>query len=87
MRAIGVNVTGLELDFEAAQALAETAARRHADSVMLLAWFDRRRKKVSPDVPECQQKPGWLVYGESHGGDIKVDVNQGDYIFIFSSGP
>lgn len=85
MREIGLEVSGIELDFEAAQSLAQTAARWYAEDAMMLAWFDRSRGKESPAVPECQHKPGWLAYAESHGGDLKIDVNRGAYVFVFAS--
>lgn len=86
MRSIGLAVSGVELDFETAQALAQTLARRIAPDAMLLAWFDRARGEESPRVPECQHKPGWLAYAESHGGDLKIDIDSGAYVFIFASG-
>lgn len=85
LREIGLEVSGMELDFEAAQSLAQAAARRYAEDAMLLAWFDRSRGKESPQVPECRHKPGWLAYAESHGGDLRIDVNRGAYVFIFAS--
>lgn len=81
MREISLVVSGLTLDFEQAQALARTAAH----GAMLLAWFDRERGQESPRVPECQHKPGWLAYAESHGGNLRVDVNHGAYVFIFAN--
>lgn len=78
---------GTELDFAAARALADAAAKQHAADAMLLAWFDRKQGRESPAVPECQHKPGWLAYAESHGGDIKVSINRGEYVFIYASGP
>lgn len=86
MRGIGLTVSGLALDFETAQALARIAAGSAAPEPMPLAWFDRARGRESPQVPECQRKPGWLAYAESHGGDIRVDINDGEYVFIFASG-
>lgn len=86
MRAVGMEVSGMDFDFAAAQALAQTVARRLAEDTMLLAWFDRERGQESPQVPECQHKPGWLAYAESHGGNLKVDVNHGAYVFIFATG-
>ena len=86
MHAVGMEVSGMELDFTAAQALALTVARRLAEDAMLLAWFDRERGRESPQVPECQHKHGWLAYAESHVGDLKVDVNRGAYVFIFATG-
>ena len=86
MREVGLEVSGMDLDFGAAQALAESAAKQYAEDAMLLAWFDRERGKESPEVPECQHKPGWLAYAESHGGDLKIDINHGAYVFIFATG-
>ena len=86
MRRIGLDVSGVALDFEAAQTLVQTLARRLAPDAMLLAWFDRARGEESPRVPECQHKPGWLAYAESHGGDLKIDINRGAYVLIFASG-
>ena len=84
MRAVGLEVSGLKLDFGAAQALAESAAKRYAEDAMLLAWFDREQGRESPQVPECTHKPGWLAYAESHGGNLKIDINRGVYVFIFA---
>lgn len=86
MREVGLEISGLELDFAAAQALAQTVAQRYAGDAMPLAWFDRERGGESPEVPECQHKPGWLAYAESHGGDLKIDINHGAYVFIFATG-
>lgn len=51
---------------------------------MPVAWFDRARGRASPEVPECQRNPGWLAYAESHGGNVKVEINQGEYVFIYA---
>lgn len=86
MQEIGLTVSGAQLDFESARKLADLAAARLAPEPMLLAWFDKLQGKESPEVHECQHKPGWLAYAESHGGDIKVGINGGEYIFIYASG-
>ena len=75
----------MDLDFGAAQVLAESAATRYPEDAMPLAWFDREGGKESPEVPECQHKPGWLAYAERHGGDLKGDINHGAYVFIFAT--
>ena len=36
-------------------------------------------------MPECQHKPGWLAYADGHGGDIKKDINNGEFIFVYNS--
>jgi YHS domain-containing protein len=86
MPEIGLTVTGCDLDFDAAQRLARALASRQGAEPMLLAWFDRRREQASPNIPECQRLPGWLAYAQGHGGNLKVDINGGEYVFIFVSG-
>jgi hypothetical protein len=53
---------------------------------MLLAWFDRKSGTFSPDVICCgDTKPSWLVYADSRGADISVDVNDLDYVFVYKT--
>lgn len=79
--------TGAEsVSFEAAKNLAWREAHEVADDPMLLAWFDRKTGRYSPDVVCCSyDKPGWLVYAESRGGTIAVDINDEDYVFVYRS--
>ncbi len=76
------------LDFQAAKDLAFKATRQHGIEPMLLAWFDSKRQKYSPPVECCgEDKPSWLIYAESRGGDIIVNINDLDYVFIFCDSP
>lgn len=84
MKTIDVTIQGLELDFNAARAMAELAATRVAQELMLVAWFDGKAGKGQPDARECTGKPGWLAYAESHGGDIRVNINHHEFVFIFA---
>ena len=72
------------LDFVDAQAQAKQKAREFGDDAMLLSWHQGRTGKSFPDV-ECgrQGKPGWILYAESRGADLVIDINDGDYIFLF----
>ena len=29
------------------------------------------------------EKPAWVIYAESRGGNITIDINQEEYIFIY----
>ncbi|MHB1016157.1 MAG: AF1514 family protein, partial [Desulfurivibrionaceae bacterium] len=51
-----------------------------------LAWYDAHREAHSPGCVQCEIKgrPGWEVYGENHGGRLKIIFNQGEYVFIQS---
>ncbi len=82
-----VRVADHPLDMMAAKAIADHKARELASDPMLLAWFDRKTGKFSPDVICCgSEKPTWLVYAESRGADISVDINNEDYVFVYRAG-
>ena len=71
------------LDFTSARSLADRKAKELSSDPMLTAWFDRKSGKFSPDAICCDRtKPSWLVYAESLGADISVDVNDLDYGFV-----
>ena len=76
----GEKGAGLE---RARETAVEEARKRMADP-MLLGWYDRSSGAFSPQVECCsEEKPGWVVYAETRGGSLTVDVNDGDYYFIF----
>ena len=78
-----INVQAVALDYAAAQALAGKAA----GEAMLVAWFDGKNNAGYPEVQECTgNKPGWLAYAESHGGNLAVNINSGEFIFVFATG-
>jgi hypothetical protein len=72
------------LDFVRAKEIATREARRRAPDAMLLSWNDRRRGIFYPDH-ECgsRQRPAWIVFAEARGGNLTVDINDGEYTFIF----
>lgn len=72
------------LDFQAARDLAREKVAELFDDAMLLSWYDGKRDVAYPDR-ECGPggKPAWILYAESRGGDLSVDINAGEYVFIF----
>ncbi len=58
-----------------------------SEQPMLLAWFDRKAGKSTPDVI-CfgTRKPNWLVYAERRGGTLSVDINDQEYVFVYRPG-
>lgn len=74
--------------FQQARELAGKEARKHMTDPMLLGWYDRITGAFSPQVECCsEEKPGWVVYAESRGGTLTVDVNNGAYYFIYRDFP
>ncbi len=81
---IDIDVTDVPLDFSRARAIAEARARQEAADPMLLAWYDRGAGRFSPQVTCCgDNKPAWLIYAESRGGDLVIDINGEAYVFVY----
>jgi hypothetical protein len=81
---IDVNVPDGPLDFARARAIADRRAREMGADPMLLAWYDRGSGQFSPQVTCCgDDKPAWLIYAESRGGDLVIDINGEAYVFVY----
>ena len=54
---------------------------------MLLAWYDRERDFESPQhASECHLDsavPGYVDYALSHGATLKVDFDDGRFVFFY----
>ena len=88
------NLTVVELlpedrlvDYRAAMQLATTEADRRLGQHMLLSWYDRDRDFESPQhASECHLDsavPGYVDYGINHGATLKVDIEQGRFVFFY----
>ncbi len=81
-----VRITGEDknLDFTAAKELAKAKARTLCTDPMLLSWYSGLTGESHPTT-ECgrSDKPPWIVYAEARGGDLTVEVNDGEWIFVF----
>ena len=81
---IEIHVDNESLDFQETRAIADREAREVSEDPMLLAWFSSATGEHSPRVECCNElKPGWLVYAETRGGDVVVDINDELFVFIY----
>jgi hypothetical protein len=72
------------LDFARARQMANEKAKEFSQDPMLMAWYEGGTGNFSPSVECCSEhKPGWVVYAESRGGHITIDINDEAYIFIY----
>jgi len=73
-----------DLDFEKAKDLAKQKAKETCADPMLLSWYQGQTGESYPNL-ECGpgDKPAWIVYAESRGGDLTIDINDGQYVFIY----
>ncbi|MDX1708229.1 MAG: AF1514 family protein [Desulfobacterales bacterium] len=85
-RHIELTVDKPGLDFEQATDLAKQKAKEFCQDPMLLSWYQGKTGKSYPNV-ECGtgDKPAWIVFAESRGGDLTIDVNAGQFVFIYLS--
>ncbi len=74
-------------DYREAMRLADAEANRRLGNCMLLSWYDRDRDFESPQhASECHLDsavPGYVDYGLSHGATLKVDIDDGRFVFFY----
>ena len=81
---IELTIDNPDLEFEEASGLAKQAAKEACADPMLLSWYQGQTDESYPNT-ECGpgDRPAWIVYAESRGGDLTVDINDGQYVFIY----
>jgi hypothetical protein len=81
---VSVRTEHERLDFTRAKQIADEKAKEFSQDPMLMAWYEASTGIFSPNVECCSEhKPGWVVYAESRGGRITIDINDEAYIFIY----
>ncbi len=74
-------------DYLDAMRLANAEAQARLNDYMLLSWYDRDRNFEAPQhVSECHEAsavPGYVDYGIHHGATLKVDVEDGRFVFFY----
>jgi hypothetical protein len=83
---IELKIDDKDLDFASIKQIADNKAKEVSPSPMLLAWYNGKTGDFVPKA-ECGSgpKPGWIVYAETRGGDIVIDINEERYVFIYRS--
>ena len=83
---VKIAIDNPDLDFAEAKDIARQKAEEICADPMLLSWYQGKTGESYPNL-ECGpgDKPAWIVYAESRGGDLTVDINEGQFIFIYLS--
>jgi hypothetical protein len=81
--AVHLKLEGPRLDLLHAKEAATGLAHTYASDPELLSWYDGETRDFSPKDDCVEGKPGWVEYALSHGGNLTMDVNHEDYVFIF----
>ena len=84
MENIKLQVDDSALDFSKARDLAKEKARESCNDPMLLSWRNGKTGEFYPRF-ECGSggRPPWIVFAEARGGNLTIDINDGEYIFIY----
>lgn len=74
-------------DYLQAMELANAEAQKRLGDYMLLSWYDRDRDFESPQhSSECHADaavPGYVDYGLYHGARLKIDIEEGRFVFFY----
>jgi hypothetical protein len=83
---IKIRIDDKDLDYVTAREIAKDKATELAPDPMLLSWYSGRTGDYFPKL-ECgsRDKPVWILFAESRGADIAVNINDGEYIFLYLS--
>lgn len=83
---IKIRIDDKDLDYVTAKEIAKDKATELAQDPMLLSWYNGRTGDYFPKL-ECgsRDKPVWILFAESRGADIAVNINDGEYIFLYLS--
>jgi len=77
------------MDYQLAMQQANIIAQEKLEDYMLLSWYDRDRDFESPQhSSECHADsaiPGYMDYGIYHGACLKIDFENGRFVFFYRS--
>lgn len=75
-------------DYRQAVVLANAKAASRYEEYMLISWYDRERDFESPqnasESREGSITDGYIHYALNHGATLKVDVDDGRYVFFYT---
>jgi hypothetical protein len=83
---IRLTIDDKRLDLASAMDIAKKKAKESSPDPMLLSWFCGITGEFYPKA-ECgrMDKPVWIIFAESRGADIAININDGEYIFLYLS--
>lgn len=78
--------TNSNLDFEDAKDIAKQKMKEFSKDSMLLSWCNNKTGEYYPTI-KCgsSDKPAWIIWAESRGGNYTIDMNDGEWLFVFLS--
>ena len=81
---INLNSDDPRLDLAAARDMAKQKAREIDSNAMMLSYHSGKTGEFWPSY-DCGGggRPPWVVFAESRGYNLKIDINDGEYEFFY----
>jgi hypothetical protein len=87
MKSIQIKSAEIEWDFSNAKRVADHVANVFLGDCVCMSWYDKAEDRESPaHVSECHNDcdiPGYIDYAVNRGAQVKVDVNDGAFVFCY----
>jgi hypothetical protein len=80
---IQLHIPDADMPFANVRTAARDKAREINSQAMMLAWYDAHADRGYPDYECSSERPFWEMFAESRGGNLRIEVNDGAYVFIF----
>jgi hypothetical protein len=89
MKTIQIICSENNWDFYTSKKISDALAGALLGESVCMSWYDKAEDRESPaHVSECHGDcdiPGYVDYAESRGAQVKVDVNDGAFVFCYRS--
>lgn len=81
---VNLTVDDASLDLQRASAMAKAKAREMDSNAMMLSYHSGKTGESWPTYA-CGGggRPPWIVFAESRGYNLKIDINDGEYEFFY----
>lgn len=87
VKTVSLNPEPSPSDYLQAMKIANAIADNELANHMLLSWYDKDRDFEAPQhSSECHANsplPGYVDYGVYHGATLKVDIEEGRFVFFY----
>jgi hypothetical protein len=80
---LNLSIDDAETPFAEISAQVKAQAREINKDAMMLSWFNRKNGEGFPNYECSNEKPFWEMFAESRGFNLKIVVNDGDYVFYY----
>ena len=84
LETVTLHVDDPDMDLTAASHMAKTKARDLDSNAMMLSYHSGKTGEFWPAY-DCggNDRPPWIVFAESRGYNLKIDINDGDFEFFY----